>query len=203
MRALVATIVLLLCSMPALAEGPESGSDLFAQALQVVTGHVHGLGGDDLPDRDDMSQYAFAEATVGGSENAFRYAATEFYDPVTADEMVAAYETANRTSIRIAAPDVNGARVLPLEEFATGPYTYDWKRLNEKYPRIKAIFRVSQPATAGYRTLIHVDVITPTGTPWVNVLELERQTDGSSWKQTRAMLGSNTRDRRVLSRAGL
>jgi hypothetical protein len=205
MRAFVATI-LLLCCTSILAQDQNSGGHLWGDALRAVTGHVHGLIDNALPDKEDMGQYAFTDATAGREEQAFRAVTAHLYDPVTADEMVDSYIQLNRASLRIGVSDVNGARVLPLEEFATGPYTYDWKRLNEKYPRIHAIFRVSQPAIAGYRALIGVDVITPAGTPWLNFLELERQTDGS-WKLTRGSLGAQrnapARDPRVLSRAGL
>jgi hypothetical protein len=180
--------MLLLCATAAVAQDKGSGSDLFDAALQEVTWHVHGLGGN-LPDRNDMRRYAISSATVTGAERAFSRAASRLYDAATADEIVASYREVNRASMRIDAASVNGARVLSLDEFATGTATYDWERLNQKYPDIKAIFRISQPATAGYYALVYVEIITPAGPEWVNFLELRRKADGSSWEFARGIVG--------------
>jgi hypothetical protein len=182
--------MLLLCATAAVAQDKGTDSVLFHAALESVTWHVHGLGGNNLPDRDDMRLYAISSATVTGAEQPFRRVASRLYDPATAGEIVASYRQANHTSIRIDAASVNGARVLSLDEFATGPTTYDWKRLNEKYPDIKAIFRVSRPAVAGYYALVYVEVIVPTGVEWVNFLELQRKADGSAWEDARGILTS-------------
>ena len=182
--------MLLLCATAAVAQDKGSDSKLFDAALQSVTWHVHGLGGNTLPDRDDMSRYAIAGTTVTAGEKRVSKAAAKFYDAATADEIVASYREVNRASMRIDAVSVDGARVLSLDEFATGPTTYDWERLNKKYPDIKAIFRISQPAVAGYYALVYVEIIAPTGVEWANCLELQRKADGSSWEQTRAIVGA-------------
>lgn len=188
MRIIVAT-ALLFFAVPAVSQEPRSTSHVLEQALRALPEHLRFLRHDALPNGEEMRQYAIANATVGGAEHSFGETAASLYSAATAEELVASYREVTRAAVRIHATDVNGAHVLPLDEFATGPTSYDWIRLNQKHPNIKAILRVSAPATAGGYALVRVEVISPAGPLWGNFMELQNQPDGS-WRPTRAVAGS-------------
>lgn len=186
MRVIVAT-ALFCCVMPAMSQESRSASPVLEHALRALPGLLRGLG--NVPNPEDMRQYAIADMTVGGAEEGFREAAAAFHSTVIADELLASYREVTRANIRIGAADVNGARVLPLDEFASGSTSYDWTRLNEKYPNVKAILRVSAPATAGGSALVRVEVISREGSPWGSFMELQSEPDGS-WRAGRARSGA-------------
>jgi hypothetical protein len=195
--------MVMLCAAPAvLGQQATSDAEIFDQALRAVAGHVHGLGGDDLPDRDDPRGYAFAKTTAGGDEAGLGDVAAEFYGTALADDMVASYHAANNVPTRIDAEEIDGVRVLDLEKLATGPGTYDWKRLHEKYPEVKAIFVVSRPAAVSHYALVRVEVVGPEGVLWENYLELQREPNGSSWKHSRAVLSGPRPERSEVARHG-
>ena len=172
--AAAASLAIILCASSVRAQDP-----VFDEALRALPRHLR-----TLPDYIGMHRYAVAGTTVTGEDESFGNAAARFHDDAVAVELIAAYR--KLSSIRIEATDVGGAPVLALDEFATGPMTYDWKRLREKHPDVKTIVRLSAPAIAGEYALIRVDVIGPKGPVWANFIELQRQADGS-WQYQRAM----------------
>ena len=56
--------------------------------------------------------------------------------------------------VRLPVDEVEGVRVLPLAEFATGADAYDGERLNAKHPGVKAILRVSQVPAIGHYAIV-------------------------------------------------
>lgn len=185
MRIILAT-ALFVCAMPAASQEPQSTSHIFEQVLRALPEHAHFLSA--VPNGDDMRQYAIASATIGGAEQSFAESVAKFYSTSIAEDLLASYREVTRTPIRIDASDVNGARVLPLDEFATGPTTYDWKRLNQKHPGVKLVLRISPPAVVAGYALVRVEVISPIGALWGNFLEFQKQPD-ESWRHVRAVVG--------------
>jgi hypothetical protein len=187
MRVTVAMAVLL-CALPILSQEQGASNDVLRQALHALPQHIQGLQHHALPNGDDIRQYIIANATVSGAEKGLFESAGNFYGAALAEEILASYQELNSQVARIDLTDLKGAPVLALDEFATGPATYDWTRLREKHPKANAVLRVSQPATAANYALVRVEIISPAGKLWGNFIELERQEDGS-WKYTRAVAG--------------
>lgn len=188
MRIIVAT-AFLWCALPAVSQEQSSSSHILQQALHALPQHIRVLQHEALPNGDDMHQYAIAKTTVGGAEQGFGESAAKLHGAALAEELLASYREVTRAASRIDVADVNGMPVLALDEFATGSATYDWDRLLQKHPNVKAVLRVSQPATAGGYALVRFEMISPAGALWGNFMGLDRQLDGS-WKGTRAVAGS-------------
>lgn len=189
---IILTIAFLACATNAVSQyavSQQPTSSVLDQTVRALPQHVIGLRHNALPNSDDMHHYAIANATVAGAEQSFGETAATLYDPATAEELLASYREANRAPVRIGPTDVTGALVLALDDFATGPMTYDWKRLTQEHPHVKAILRVSAPATAGVYAVVRVEVISPAGPLWGNFIELQRQPNGS-WQHTRAVAGN-------------
>lgn len=181
-----AVTAVLLCAVPAVAQEARSTSDVFAQALRALPQHVRSLSHETVAAGDDMGDYAIADTTIAGAEQSFAESAADLHNAATAEALLASYREVTRG--RIEQGSVKGMRVLALDEFATSATSYDWERLNQKYPHVKAIMRISAPAIAGSYALVRVEMIGPAGPAWGNFLELERQPDGS-WQHTRAVAG--------------
>jgi len=83
--------------------------------------------------------------------------------------------------------------VLPLDEFENGSFEYDWQRLNQKYPGVRYVVRLSWPAVdrVGTYAVVRYELIGrdrpatyPSQQPWqhASLVQFEKQNDGS-WKR--------------------
>jgi hypothetical protein len=184
---IIAAIAFTLYAAQGLAQTPTPNDDVLSHALSALPQHVGGLLHDALPRTADLHHYAIANVTAGGADASIFHAGQQFYSTVLADDLLAAYAEANRASTRLQAERVAEARVLDLGDFAAGD-SYDWERLNAQYPDVKGVIRISRPAEVAGYALVRVDIIAPTGVAWLNVMELQRQSDGS-WRHTRGLMG--------------
>jgi hypothetical protein len=187
MRIIVAT-AFLLGTLPVSAQDQKLENEVLQEALRALPQVIQGLRHDALPNGDDIRQYIIASATIGGAEQSLFRSVSDLHGPVLAEEILASYQEVNRQPTRIERAVVQGAPVLALDEFATGPATYDWDRLREKHPTGKAVLRVSKPAIAANYAIVRVEIISPAGQLWGIFSELERQVDGS-WKHVRMVAG--------------
>ena len=87
-----------------------------------------------------------AQRTIGGAPAAYRVFVERSFAPVIAEELLQSYGDAGPASAAIDRKTAGGFLVLPVEQFEEGPFGYDWQRLNQKYPGVRWVVRVSRPA---------------------------------------------------------
>jgi hypothetical protein len=134
-------------------------------------------------------QYAIADMTVSGGPVSFATFAHDQFSTGLAEELVAAYGAASKSPNRLDASYVGTTPVLDLFAFETGANSYDWARLNAKYPNVRAVIRVSRPAVVSDAfALARYEVIVPAGRGWAWIQKFEKRGD-QSWVRTTAVIG--------------
>ncbi len=86
-----------------------------------------------------------AQRTIGGAPAGYRAFVERSFGSVIAEELLQSYGDAGPASTLIDVKTAGGFAVLPVEQFEEGPFSYDWQRLNEKYPGVRWIVRLSKP----------------------------------------------------------
>jgi len=160
--AVVALAVFTLC-VPSLLAQQQPDADAFAAALanvrQELTGsppfpcYAHAHGWTCIPDPQDpqhMSELdphaiVVAQRTIGGAPAAYRAFVDKWFGTAIAEELLQSYGKDGPESRAIEQEIAAGFAVLPLEQFEEGP-SYNWQRLNQKYPNVRYIVRLSWPA---------------------------------------------------------
>ena len=185
--AITAAVVLLL-AVPNLSGGTTpsiASAELVAELPHFLVALQHPA----LADSTDMRQYVVANVTLGGSEESFATCAAKLHSDSIAAELLTAYREANSSKRRFDASAAPGIRVVALDEFVTGPVTYDWRQLNAAYPNVKAVLRLSQPAIVGGDALVRLEMIGEGGTLWQSYVELKRDGAGR-WRYARSIAGN-------------
>jgi len=142
-----------------------------------------------------------AQRTIGGAPAGYRAFVERSFGSVIAEELLQSYGDAGPASTAIERKTAGGFLVLPLEQFEEGPFGYDWQRLNQKYPEVRWVARVSWPAIDRLGTyavvryeLIGRDRPSKWKAPeqpwqWGSFVKFEKQPDGS-WKRGLGAVGN-------------
>jgi len=141
-----------------------------------------------------------AQTTIGGAPAGYRAFVEQHFGSVIAEELVQSYGHSGPTPSAIDGQTAGGFSVLALEQFEAGPFDYDWPRLNQKYPGVRWVVRISQPATdrLGTVAVVRYELIgrdRPSkwegSQPWqwASFIELVKQPDGS-WKRGLGVTGN-------------
>ena len=142
-----------------------------------------------------------AQRTIGGAPAGYRAFVERSFGSVIAEELLQSYGDAGPASTAIERKTAGGFLVLALEQFAEGPFGYDWQRLNQKYPGVRWVVRVSWPAIDRLGTyavvryeLIGRDRPSKWKSPeqpwqWGSFVKFEKQPDGS-WKRELGAVGN-------------
>ena len=174
------------------AQAPESAETIFETALDQVREELDSVY---LPQIGDAKipadAIAVAERTIGGAPLGFREFTTRHFGSVIAEDLLDSYGAGGPAARRIESETADGFAVLPLEEFSAGPHSYDWRRLGEKYPRVRYVVRLSWPAVdkLGTYAVVRYEIIGPKGREWAGFAKFEKQTDGT-WKALLRAVGA-------------
>jgi hypothetical protein len=187
MRTLVAATVFFV-ALPLFGQSSPPVDDVFQVVLDTIKVHLRGVSTPttaSLPDRE----YAIANLTVAGVSGSVRKFADQYFDSVTAEALLAEYESNSLSTREITLQRVGDIRVLGLSRFSTAASAYDWKSLNAIYPDVHAVIRVSAPAVVSDTYAIAwYEAITPSGPAWAAVLKFQKQANGT-WIRVAAHVG--------------
>lgn len=193
-----ATVVAIMCASSVAAQAASTEEVVFAEALHHVRQHLVSAPplsfGQKGPTRESsISAIAVARRTLGGAPPRFRSFANANFGVAIAEELVESYGDSGPAARDIQQASTGTYTILPLEEFEVGPpLHYDWQRLNQRYPEVRHVVRISWPvvdrtgtlAVVGYE-LIGRDRPASAGTTrrWqhTSFVEFEKQPNGS-WK---------------------
>ena len=182
---IVAALVVLIGAVPAIAQSPQPQLDIREVAIAHVTDAVRCVH-HEIP----RGSFAIDDRPVAGAEKSFGEFAEEFFGAVISEELIRSHGENDATFVRWPASRVSTIPVLPLEEFSFGDRSYNWDRMNAKYPAIQRVVRVSPPALDRLSTyaIIRYEIIGPEGPHWAGLHKFERQSNGA-WKATIAQVG--------------
>lgn len=187
----IACLIVMMALVQPLSAGElEIEERVFQQALESLPRHMRSVRVSALERLHD-DQYAVSDLTIGNAPEHLRRFATDWHGSAIADEIIASYEERRQSPRRIGLTNVKEVPVYPLERFRTDALNYDWARLNATYPEVRAIVRISRPATdsLGTYAVVRYEVISPGGPAWASFIEFQKQFDGS-WKWTHGNFGS-------------
>ena len=182
---IVAALVVLVGVVPAVAQSPQPQGDIREVAIAHVPEILEAMH-HEIP----TGSFAIADRPAAGAEKTFGEFAEKFFGAPISEELIrsdgddyAAF--ASWPSIR-----VSSIPVLPLAEFSSGGMSYQWDRMNEKYPVVQRVVRVSSPALdrLGSFAVVRYEIIGPAGPDWAGLQKFERQSNGS-WKAGIAQVG--------------
>jgi hypothetical protein len=172
---------------------------VFAAALNNVWHELRGappLNLQHLRDGRDLPTDAIvvARRTIGGAPIGYRAFVDKYFGSVIAEELQESYGDNGPAPRTIDGPTAGGFAVLPLEEFESGAFGYDWKRLNQKYPQVRHVLRLSWPAVdrLGTYGVVRYELLgrdRPSTWEHGSFVKFEKQTDGS-WKRTIGVTGA-------------
>jgi hypothetical protein len=179
---------------------------VFAAALDNVRQQVRGAPPVDLQhprDTLDLPTDAIvvARRTIGGAPTGYRAFVDRWFGSVIAEELLQSYGDAGPAPTTTDQATAGGFAILPIEEFEAGTFDYDWQRLNQKYPQVRYVVRLSWPAVdrLGTYAVVRYELIgrdrpstlNPPQRPWqhASFVKFEKQKDGS-WKALAAEIGS-------------
>ncbi len=208
--------IAILCA-PSLGAQQQPAADAFAAALENVphelqgappfpcNAYQHGWRCADPRQPQHMMELppdaiVVAQTTIGGAPAGYRAFVEQHFGSVIAEELVQSYGHSGPTPSAIDGQTAGGFSVLALEQFEAGPFDYDWPRLNQKYPGVRWVVRISQPATdrLGTVAVVRYELIgrdRPSkwegSQPWqwASFIELVKQPDGS-WKRGLGVTGN-------------
>ena len=141
-----------------------------------------------------------ARRTIGGAPAAYRAFLDKWFGLVIAEELLQSYGDNGPAARTIDQEVAGGYSVLPLEAFETERFSYDWQRLNQEYPGVRHVLRLSWPAVdrLGTYAVVRYELLgrdrpatLQSGKPWqrASFVKFEKQHDGS-WKRTIARVGA-------------
>ena len=205
----------ILCA-PSLVAQQQTAADAFAAALENVPHELQGAP----PYQCDTDQQVWkcvdprsrhkvempadaivvAQKTIGGAPAGYRAFVERHFGSVIAQELVQSYGSSGPASLTIDQETAGGFAVLTLEPFERGPFDYDWQRLNQQFPGVRWVVRLSRPATdrMGTVAVVRYELIGRDRPPalegsqpwqWASFVELVKQPDGS-WKRDLAVVGN-------------
>lgn len=206
MRALRAIAILIFCGTSSLFAQEAPASDVvFAAALDGVLQELRGAPPVNLKYREDIvtlpaGAIVVARRTIGGAPSGLRTFVDKTFGKVIAEELIASYGPSGPPRRDIEQEKANRYPVLPLEEFESGDFDYDWARLNQKFPDARYVVRVSYPALDKLETfaIVRYELIgrdrpstVKSDVPWQHATfaSFARQNDGS-WKRGISIIGS-------------
>lgn len=189
MRAL-AILLSLACAAPLAARDNTAADAVFAAALANIREHLQAAPPADAAEFP-ANAVAVARRTTGGAPAGYRAFAEKFFGQTIAEELTEAYGDAGPAARKIERETAGGFPVLPLEQFEKGTRDYDWPRLNETYPDVQYVVRLSWPAVDRLDTVavVRYEVIGRKGPQWAALVRYEKQNDGS-WRPRLHQLGS-------------
>ena len=144
---------------------------------------------------------AVARKTIGGAPQGYRSFVDKWFGQVIAEELLEAYGDAGPATKKIEQETASRFRVLPLEEFEAGEFDYDWHRLNQFYPDVRYVVRLSWPALdrVGTYAVVRYELIARDrpatiraarkAWQWGAFVEYEKQADGS-WTRGTGVVGN-------------
>jgi len=178
---------------------------VFTAALAEVRHHLQGAppasplhkwDGRDLP----AEAIVVAQRTIDGAPNTFRSFVDEHFGTVIANELAESHGEKGPAPRAIEQKTAAGFTVLPVQEFESGRFDYDWSRLNQKYPLVRYVVRLSWPVvdSVGTYAAVRYELIgrdqpstASAERPWqhASFAKFEKQSDGS-WKRGAAVIGA-------------
>lgn len=179
-----ASLLSLVLASSLLARAQEPAETVFEAALDQVREELNGLGLSQFGDsRIPVAAIAVDERTIGGAPQGFREFTSTFFGSVIADELLDSYGVNGPVVRKITRDTADGFAVLPLDDFSTGPQSYDWHRLNAKHSGVRYVVRLSWPAIdqLGTYAVVRYEIIGPKGREGAVFLKFEKQSDGT-WK---------------------
>lgn len=198
-------IAVVACASSLAAQEQPAEETVFAAALKEVVQELRAAPPLNLQhrrDRVDLPPGAIvvARRTIGGAPSGYRSFVDNFFGVVIAEDLAQSYGDSGPAPRAIEQKRAGLFPVLPLEEFEVGPFGYDWQRLNQKYPEVRHVVRVSWPAVdrIGTYAVVRYELIGrdrpadyPSARPWqhASFVKFEKQNDGS-WKRGVARIGS-------------
>jgi len=196
-------LVLAVACAPSLVAQQHPDADVFAAALDNVRQQLRGAPPLDLqhPRGKRANAIAVAGRTIGGAPAGYRAFVDKWFGSVIAEELLQSYGNAGPAPRTIDQATAGIFPILPLEQFEAGAFWYDWQRLNQKYPEVRFIVRLSWPAIdrLGTYAVVRYELIgrdrpatlKPPQRPfqWGSFVKFEKQPDGS-WKPGIAAVGS-------------
>lgn len=179
-----AVIFALLFASPLAAQFPDAAADrAFDAALQVVGDDLHAVNTHKEISKLPSNVIAVARRTIGGAPSSYRSFAADNFGSVIAGELLDSYGPSGPAARFIERTTVKEFCVLPLEEFESGAHEYDWQRLNETYPDVRYVIRISWPVIdrLGTYAIFRYELIGPNGPEYASMAKFEKQNDGA-WK---------------------
>src|SRR5947208_800973 len=147
----IALTLLIACGSSLVAQERPAADVVFAAALDSVLQELRGAppvnlqhprDGRDLP----TDAIVVARRTIGGAPIGCRAFVEKYFGSVIAEDLLQSYGDSGPAPRTIDQATANRFAVLRLEQFETGAFDYDWKRLNQKYPQVRYVVRLSWPA---------------------------------------------------------
>ena len=141
-----------------------------------------------------------AQRTIGGAPAGCRRFVDKFFGTVIAEEMLQSYGENGPAPRTIDQSTAGPFAIVRVEQFENGPYDYDWRRLNQEYPQVRYVMRLSWPVvdSIGTYAVVRYELIgrdrpstANSQQPWqhASFVKFEKQPDGS-WKRTFANIGA-------------
>ena len=176
---------------------------VFARALEEVKQELHNAPPLNLAHKRDMidlpqDAIVVARRTIGGAPDSYRIFVDKHFAKVIAEELLLSYGESGPPTREFEAKTAAGFQVLPLEEFEAGATGYDWRRLNEKYPNVRHVVRLSWPALdkLGTYAVVRYELIGRDRPPshkgtWqhASFTKFEKRENGT-WNRTVSIIGS-------------
>jgi len=201
----IVLVIVVACASSAVAQERSTADVVFDAALDNVRQELRGApplnlqhqrDGRDLP----TDAIVVARRTIGGAPIGFRAFVDKYFGSVIAEDLLQSYGDSGPAPRAIDQATAAGFEVLALEQFQTGAFEYDWQRLNQKYPQVRHIVRLSYPALdrLGTYAVVRYEVIgrdrpSKLKSPWPwqhgSFVKFEKQPDGS-WKRTIGVIGA-------------
>ena len=198
MRAFAVAFVLAIiaCTSSVTAQDRPAAEAVFSTALDNVRRTLP-WDAQDLP----LGAVIVARRTIGGAPVGYRSFVEQGFGQTIAEELLRSYGEAGPAPRTIEQETVAGAfPVLPLEQFEASRFEYDWARLNQRYPGVRHVVRLSWPAVdrLGTYAVVRYELISrdrpSTSVPperpwyWASFFKFEKQNDGS-WRMRSGEIG--------------
>ena len=193
------------CASSLVAQERSAAAVVFAAALDNVGQELQGAPPVNLQHLRDTLDLptdviVVAQRTIGGAPIGYRAFVDKYFGSAIAEELLQSYGESGPAPRTIDQATAGRFAVLPLDQFETGGFDYDWQRLNEKYPQVRYVVRLSWPAVdrPGTYAVVRYELIgrdrpstlNPPQQPWqhASFVKFEKQKDGS-WKRGIAEIG--------------
>jgi hypothetical protein len=183
-------VIMILAAMPLAAEeAAELSAILLDRAVKELPIEIAGIGWPEI-ERLAHEEFAVDAMTISGGADHLAEFASDLHGTVIAEELIASYAENGREATRIPTSGVGRIRVLELDAYRSGSDGYDWAALNEEFPGVKAIVRISRPAVdrLGTYAVVRNEYFTPHGRALASLTKFEKQANGS-WESTMAWMG--------------